>query len=102
MKIEQKIQQEDFVFAYIRKNGNTSALDEQFHEEFFNRFGGARTKTNYGAQPSKQAMKMLANLYNQGVLERSRIGLGVNWEPGFPRWVYAYYESEMSKGWKVT
>jgi hypothetical protein len=84
----------EWIVNYIRVNGGVSATDELFHEAFFQQFGGSRKLTMWGAQPVSKAMLRLKALVDLGVLVRSKIGLGGNWQPGFPKWNYVYFINE--------
>lgn len=50
----------------------------------------ARKETVWGAQPVAQAQRDLACMAQAGILDRGRIGLNTNWQPGFPKWVWGY------------
>lgn len=82
--------QRQFILAYLAKHTYTDACDQLFHDEFFLLFGGARHETFWGAQTVYKAQKLLKKMYDEGTLDRGSIGLGANWQPGFPRWVYTY------------
>jgi hypothetical protein len=79
-----------FILEYAEKNFAVDICNQNFHEEFFKRFGGKRKATFWGAQPVEKAQKYLRELYDEGILSRSIVSLGANRPPGFPRWVYSY------------
>jgi hypothetical protein len=81
----------NWIMGYIRENGPVCATDQPFHEAFHERFGGARKETMWGAEPVTKAMRTLKKMSDDGTLKRGRVGLGGNWQPGFPRWNYVYY-----------
>lgn len=87
----------DFIAGYLEKHGGTDALDQDFHDQFTQRFGGRQKDVNWGAATNAKAMRWLKYFYDEGTLDRGRIGLGINWQPGFPKWVYVYTLSNMAK-----
>lgn len=82
--------EEQWVLEWLKTGIEASAVNQQFHEDFYNKFGGARKETYWGAQPVHKAMRLLAKLHEEGKLERRRIGLGLNWQPGFPKHCLSY------------
>jgi hypothetical protein len=44
----------------------------------------------WGADHCPQLGRDLTRLYKARKLTRFRIGLGQNWQPGFPKWVWSY------------
>lgn len=81
----------EWIKQYIREHGPVDVCDTAFHEEFYQRFGGARKETTFGAQPVYKAMRTLKQMSDDGEISRGIIGLGGNWQPGFPKWCYGYY-----------
>ena len=79
-----------FVNDWLDEHHETSCVDQLFHEAFLRKFGGKYKAKNWGAQPAFSAMKVLKEMYKQGLVSRSVVGLGKNWQPGFPKWVYSY------------
>lgn len=92
MTIQQKqiTEIQKFIINYIEENKNTDVCDQNFHEQFYNKFDGKRKETNWGAQPVYKAMNWLKKLYEQNILSRGKVSLAGSWQPGFPKWVYAY------------
>ena len=82
--------QRQFVIEYLRRNFEADACNQEFHDEFHALFGGARHETYWGAQTVYKAQRLLKAMADDGTLERYPVGLGGNWQPGFPRWVYGY------------
>lgn len=81
----------DFIIGYLAEAGaSASATDQHFHERWHARFGGTRKETLFGAQPVRNAMHHLRMMHREGLLRRSKVALGWNWQPGFPKWVYVY------------
>lgn len=89
-KTPKKILMRAFILDYLKENQGVDCTDEVFHEMFFNEFGGSRKETMFGSEPVRAAQKMLKEMYDEGTLDRGIITLGVTWQPGFPKWVYAY------------
>lgn len=83
-------QRQDWVIEYIRNNTEASAINQDFHEKFHAKFGGARKETFWGAQPVRAAQGILSKLAKDGILEARRISLGFAWQQGFPRHVLSY------------
>ncbi len=44
----------------------------------------------WGANRCRTLASDLARMHDRGWLKKSRVGLGGNWQPGFPRWVNSY------------
>lgn len=81
--------QEQWIIEWLQLHTEASAVNEQFHEEFFQKFGGARSEKMWGAQPVHKAQRLLANLYNEGRVVRRRVSLG-DLGLGFPNSVLVY------------
>lgn len=79
-----------FILAYIAEQGSTDATDQEFHERFFQRFGGKRQETVYGAQMVYKAQRWLAKMHRDGELNRRVFSIGEAPADGFPAWVYGY------------
>lgn len=88
--MKQLQEKRQWVVNYLRQNIEASCLDQKFHEEFFNKFGGSRKEKYWGAQPVTSAMLILRALERDGTLEVRNITLGRSWQPGFPRRVRSY------------
>jgi len=84
-------EQEQWIIEWLKERPfeGIDACDEFFHEAFWQRFGGARAQTHFGAQRVYKAQRLLAQMYRAGKLRRfvsSLEGMGAGW----PRWVYVY------------
>lgn len=88
-----KQKQKEFIIKYVKDNCCVSALDQKFHEEFYNKFKGKRHECYFGARTVYKAMRTIKELYKSNILERKLIGLS-NWQPGFPKWCYTYHISK--------
>ena len=80
----------DFIMAYLAENHCTDATDEKFHEEFYQRFGGKRKETYFGAQMVYKAQRWLKRMCDEKLLQRKRFGISDAPADGFPTWVYMY------------
>lgn len=87
-KIPTRIRKQRFIEMYLNENKTANVLDEQFHDEWHNIFGGKRIGYMWGSAPCQNAMIWLRKLYDQGILDRGIISLREG--PEFPKWVYVY------------
>lgn len=81
---------EAWVCDWLRRNTEASVVNQQFHDDFHEAFGGTRKETYWGAQPVGKAMRVLGSLAKQRRVVVRTVGLGANWQPGFPKWVRSY------------
>jgi len=44
----------------------------------------------WGANKCAQLGRDLTTMFHSRQLKRGRVGLGGNWQPGFPKWVWSY------------
>lgn len=89
------IEQDAFVLEWLKANPPcVDCLTSDFHDAFARQFGGMVRNVNWGAATSMKAMASIKRLYSAGKLWRKRVGLGINWQPGFPKSVYSYYLPE--------
>ena len=95
-RIIKKQKQYRFVIEYLEEHYATDACDQKFQEQWFLKFGGNRKQTIWGAEPVREAASYLKELWQQGILDRGVVTLGINWQPGFPRWVYGYTLREIN------
>jgi hypothetical protein len=82
-------QQRQFVIEWLEREKWVDVCSEAFHDEFAARFGGVRVPKLWGAQPVKKAQVLLAQMWRDGILTRTRIAIA---DPpaGFGLWVYQY------------
>jgi len=86
-----KSEREEWIIRWLKTNYCADAVNQDFHEAYYQRFPEySRRETFWGAQPVAQAQRDLAAMEKAGVLERGRLGLSGNWQPGFPKWVWSY------------
>ena len=76
----------------------TDILNSDFVQSFLNAFSPPFRETNWGARKCPSLGRLLSRMYKKGILTRGIIGLGLNWQPGFPRWVYVYQVSKAYLG----
>ena len=86
----------DWVIKYLLKHTAADCLSAPFHERFFYEFRYARKDTNWGSAPVAKAMQILRQLASEGICEARHIGLGLNWQPGFPKYVRGYCLSDFA------
>jgi len=73
-------------------NCNLDSMNEHFHQAYHERFPEyARNQVFWGAQRVARAMQDLSEMERDGLLDKFRIGLAGNWQPGFPKWVWTYH-----------
>lgn len=84
-----KNNKEIFIINYLKKHVTVDACNENFHDEFFNQFGGKRKQTFFGAQPIYKAMRLLSKMYKENKIDRTIISLPDHLS-GFPNWIYVY------------
>ena len=95
--VKKAIEIENFIREYLDKNTCADVLNQEFHDEFSDRFGGKRKFKYFGAMPNNLAMSWLKKLYSQGILSRGIVSISGQ-ESGFPKWVYSYTLKEGGSG----
>ncbi len=96
-KVPLSIRKQNFILGFLHEKTYVDVTNQGFHEQWFELFGGRRKETVWGAQPVYDAQFWLRKLLDQGILFRFVVTLGVNWQPGFPRWVYGYGLTKLGK-----
>lgn len=87
-----------WIAEYIKVyRGGTDILNAQFVDDFVLRFNVPVGLTWWGANKCPTLGRDLAAMKKRGYLKRSRVGLGMNWQPGFPRWVWSYELGNMAE-----
>lgn len=81
------------ILEWIKKQHSVDTLDTQFIDEFERVTGAAVSIKMYGPNHCRYAAKTLNDMYKEGVLGRSCLGI-TNAPSGFPKWVYSYYMAE--------
>lgn len=76
---------------YIAQNGQVDILVVDFVDEYLKQFNPKFKPTNWGAHKCPEIARYLSLCYKSNLLNRARLSLGYNWQPGFPKWVFVYY-----------
>lgn len=94
-----KAEREAWILKYMQlssRRWHADVLNVEFHEAYHRTFPVYKRKeTNFGAQPVAQAMRDLASMAKQGILESGRVGVS-NGE-GFPTSVIGYTMPEIRR-----
>lgn len=78
---------------YIRDNyprAGVDILDRDFVDTYEAATGAQVQVKMWGANGCPQLAADLLAMKRLGQLKRHRTGLGGNWQPGFPKWVWSY------------
>ena len=65
-------------------------LNTHFVDDYVNATGAKVIVMTWGANRCRLLSSDLMRMHNAGLLQKHRIGLGCNWQPGFPKWVNSY------------
>ncbi len=96
--LHHKAIREAWILDYLREHMNADSVNQDFHEKYHVQFPEFKQhETFFGSQPVAQAMRDLRRMADDGLVVVSRIPLGANWQPGFPKWVYSYSLSFKTK-----
>lgn len=79
-----------WLMAWIQKNGSTDVLNSDFVNDYIEATHAKHKPTCWGAYKCPMLGRDLAHMAKCSALKRGRLGLGTNWQPGFPRWVWVY------------
>ncbi|PYE51511.1 hypothetical protein HUB98_05800 [Paenibacillus barcinonensis] len=89
MKKKGTIIKEEWIKDYVEKNGPVNILDVKFVDAYIDEFNPKHAIQPFGANKCKELGKMLSTLYNDNILNRSRISIhGLGYD--YPNWVYVY------------
>jgi hypothetical protein len=77
-------------------NFGLDVLNREFTDAYIEQFDPKVQRVNWGAHKIPELGRLLSKLFHEGKLERFRISLGCNWQPGWPRWVYSYEFPKLS------
>jgi nitroreductase len=87
----QRIIRRQWVSEWLASGISADVLSARFHDDYHLAFPKyKRRETFWGAAPVARAIKDLREMEAEGMLIARRIGLGINWQPGFPKWCYSY------------
>lgn len=93
-----KSERQAWILEWFKANHSADSLNKEFHESYHAKFPEyAQAFKWWGANPVRQAMQDLKEMASDGLLEKFRIGLGANWQPGFPKSVFTYTLPKKSK-----
>jgi len=88
------VRQRDFryqwIAEWIKREGQADVLNSEFVDCYINAVEARFRPTYWGAHKCPALGSDLAHMAKCGALDRFRVGLGANWQPGFPRWVWSY------------
>lgn len=65
-------------------------LNAPFVDTYVRATGAKVQIMTWGANRCRMLASDLARMHDRGWLKKFRVGLGSNWQPGFPRWVNSY------------
>jgi hypothetical protein len=85
-----KEQAEEFILGWLEYNHSINILDSNFIDTFSDVTGARIEPILFGPNKCKYASTTLSKMYKEKILTRRVVGLGSNWQPGFPKWVYSY------------
>lgn len=81
-----------WIEQYQPGTNGVDILNADFVDGYIKKFSPAHRGANWGAKKCPEISRVLSNCLRNGWFKyRSRIGLGKNWQVGFPKWVYAYF-----------
>lgn len=95
-KIESKFEKRQWILGWLDRHFHADATNGDFHDEYFEKFGGRRKETDWGTQPVYEAQRLLKELFDEGLLERDRVNLSSYKHPVYPRWVWVYSKHKIS------
>lgn len=78
-----------YIATYEPRTG-VDVLHRRFVEAYVKATGSHVNPVAWGADKCRQLGADLSAMKRLGELRRFRIGLGFNWQPGFPKWVWSY------------
>lgn len=79
-----------WLMAYIQRKGHVDVLNSELVDEYAQATNAKIIPVCWGAHHCPTLGRDLAHMAKCGALKRGRIGLSGNWQPGFPKWVWAY------------
>lgn len=87
-----------FIEDWLKRNFTADCLNQKFHDDYHEMFPEyKRRETYWGSQPVAQAQRDLAEMAKSGILEKGRVRLGANCQPGFPKSVVGYTLPEVRR-----
>lgn len=90
-KVKHKAERWAWLEARLKaEDSGVDILDSAFVDDYAAFTGAALKYTLWGANHCPLLSTDLSTMWKCGILNRGRIGLGGNWQPGFPTWVFSY------------
>ena len=82
-----------WILKWIKEHSpqGVDVLNSDFVDDYVAATGVRMEPTCWGASKCPTLGSDLSAMARCGALDRGRIGLGANWQPGFPKWVWAYW-----------
>lgn len=89
-----------WIEEYLRASRlpGVDVLTREFVEDYIVATGAKFQPMAWGAHRCLQLGNDLRAMKRLGKLERHRVGLAGNWQPGFPTWVWSY---KLSDNWNL-
>lgn len=78
-----------FVLDYLTKYGSIEVIDSQFHDRFFDKFGGRAQEKSDGSRVVYRAQRLLEEMVKDGTITRYRQSNEVQ-AVGLPPWMWIY------------
>ena len=83
-------EKQKWILQYIVDTGyGVDILNSDFVDAYIEKFNAKFIITNWGANKCPDLGRQLSKLYKLCYVNRGRVGL-INWQIGFPKWVYHY------------
>lgn len=83
-----------WLLRFMSRHGSVDVMNAGFVDAYVE-FTGAKVDIMlWGANKCGLLSADLRRLHHSQTVERHRIGLGANWQPGFPKWVNSYSLTE--------
>ena len=101
-RLVRRAARESWLLEYIKEHGGVDVLNAEFVDKFMEVTGAKYRVTMWGANKCPMLGRDLARLAACGILRRFRVGLGLNWQPGFPTWVWSYEIAAPNAGGPAT
>lgn len=84
-----KTERHNWILKQVQKRERVDVLSAEFVDEYIDATGAVYSLQYFGAFTCRQLGRDLSEMWRNGLLTRSRIGLS-GFESGFPKWVYVY------------
>ena len=85
------LDKQEWWINYICKNKVVDMLNQPFVDAYIKEFNPKHVVMPWGANKCKELSVLLSDLYSQGILKRSTVGIPYSTAGlGFPKWIYCY------------